>query len=230
MGKTQTSTYYEWGFLGGFVGAVLMVLFMLSAGMSMDLPQALLLRAIGVSVLGIAPADFTATMLGGLVIHLINGTFIISAILVAVTLAVKRQLLVTNARRGLWVGLLAGAVVYFVFGLPMLYLVMAPGAVKAVAFTMQLASGMTPTQAMPTVKAMLMMKIGYVAVAFFFAHLLYGASWGVLTGFGVSRAADSSSGAGTAVKASQQFKCPACGATFPTQQELMDHKAKAHPM
>lgn len=28
----------------------------------------------------------------------------------------------------------------------------------------------------------------------------------------------------------QEFKCPACGMSFSTQQELMDHKAKAHPM
>jgi C2H2-type zinc finger len=230
MASTPTSTHYKWGILGGFIGAVLMVLLMLAAGTSMDMPQAVLLRALGVGVLGIAPADFTGTMLGGLAIHLINGTFIIAPILAAVTLAVKRQLLVTDAKRGLWIGLLAGAVVYFVFGLPMLYLVMAPAAVKAVAFTMQLANGMTPAQAMPTVKAMLMSKIGYVAVAFFFAHLLYGASWGVLTGLGVSRASGGSSGRGAAAKMPQQFKCPACGATFATQQELMDHKSKAHLM
>ncbi|MDE1852525.1 MAG: C2H2-type zinc finger protein [Thaumarchaeota archaeon] len=28
----------------------------------------------------------------------------------------------------------------------------------------------------------------------------------------------------------QEFKCPACGATFASQKELMDHKTKAHPM
>jgi hypothetical protein len=218
----SNSTYYEWGLLGGFTGAVLMVLFMLAAGMSMGMPQALLIRALGVSVLGIAAASFTGTMIGGLAIHLITGTFIIASILVAVTLAVKRQLLITSARRGLGVGLLAGAIVYSVWGLPMLYLVMAPGAVKAVMATMGVSMAMA--------QGMLMMKIGYVAVAFFFAHLLYGASWGMLTGFGASRAAGSSSAAGAAAKTSQQFKCTACGATFATQPELMDHKAKAHPM
>ena len=28
----------------------------------------------------------------------------------------------------------------------------------------------------------------------------------------------------------QQFSCPVCGASFANQNELMDHKAKAHPM
>ncbi|MDG6961394.1 MAG: C2H2-type zinc finger protein [Nitrososphaerota archaeon] len=247
-----TSTYYKWGILGGFVGAILMVLVMLAAGMSMGMPQALILRALGVGVLGIAPGDFMGTMLGGLVIHLITGTFIIASILVAVTLAVKRQLLVTNAGRGLGIGLLAGAVVYFVWGLPMLYLVMAPSAVKAVVATM----GVSMTMA----KGMLMAKIGYVAVAFFFAHLVYGATWGVLVGFGVSRASGKGGNGSRSAGSSQfkcptcgaafasknelmehgkvhmsstpkqEFKCPACGATFASQQELMDHKAKAHPM
>ena len=227
-----------------------MVLFMLVAGMSMGMPQALLLRALGVGVLGIAPADFMGTMLGGLLIHLITGTFIIASILVAVTLAVKRQLLVTNAGRGLGVGLLAGAVVYFAWGLPMLYLLMAPSAVIAVVATMGVSMGMA--------KGMLMAKIGYVAVAFFFAHLVYGASWGVLVGLGVSRASGGGGSGGPSagsgqfkcptcgatfasqselmehgkkhmqVKPAEQFKCPACGATFASQQELADHKSKAH--
>lgn len=217
---TSTTTHYKWSFLGGFVGAVLMVLVMLAAGMSMGMPQALLLRALGVGVLGIAPGNFMGTMLGGLVIHLITGTFIIASILVAVTLAVKRQLLVTNAGRGLGIGLLAGAVVYFVWGLPMLYLVMAPGAVKAVVATMGVSMSMA--------KGMLMAKIGYVAAAFFFAHLVYGATWGALVGFGVSRASGSG-GSGSRRAGSSQFKCLACGAAFASRNDLMEH-AKAHTM
>ena len=62
-----------------------------------------------------------------------------------------------------------------------------------------------------------MMKIGYVAVAFFFAHLIYGVSWGAFTGLGASRVA-------------KGFRCDKCGATFGSQDELMDHARKAHPM
>lgn len=191
----SSSTYFRWSFLGGFVGAILMVVVMLIAGMSMGMPQALLLRALGVSVLGIAPGDFMGTMLEGLIIHLITGTLIIASILVGVTLAVKRGLLVTNAKRGLWVGLLAGAVVYFVWGLPMLYLVMAPGAVKAVVATM----GVSKAMAM----GMLSTKIGSVAAAFFFAHLIYGASWGTITGYGAGRKASLSATGNTATQNAQ---------------------------
>jgi uncharacterized C2H2 Zn-finger protein len=28
----------------------------------------------------------------------------------------------------------------------------------------------------------------------------------------------------------QQYKCNACGMSFPSQNELMDHARKAHPM
>lgn len=219
--KTNISyqIYLKWSFLGGFVGSILMVLFMSVAGMLLGTPKALLLRALGVGILGINPANFSATMLGGLIIHLVNGTLIISSVLLAITLIVKRGILIKNAKQGLLVGLLAGFFVYVIFGIAMLYLVMAPAAVKTVAFTMHLQGGMTPIQVMPNVKAMLMTKIGYVAIAFLFAHLIYGATWGALTGLGASRK-------GTGL----QFKCESCGASFNSQEELMDHAKRSHAM
>jgi hypothetical protein len=64
---------------------------------------------------------------------------------------------------------------------------------------------------MPTLMSMSMLVGGSLV-----AHLVFGLALG-----GV---------ASVAIPKSGSFRCPACGAPFTTQDELTDHKAKAHPM
>ncbi len=61
-----------------------------------------------------------------------------------------------------------------------------------------------------------LLGMGVMVGGSFVAHLVFGLVLGGVTSF--------------AIRKSASFKCPACGATFATEQELMDHKAKAHTM
>ena len=68
--------------------------------------------------------------------------------------------------------------------------------------------------------AMLMpalMGMGSMVAGSFVAHVIYGLVLGGVTAVAIPKGATA-------------FKCPACGATFANQQELMDHRTKTHPM
>ena len=247
--QDSNSTYLKWGAVGGFAGAILMALVMMGATSAAGLGATAMICAMAAAVLGLPP-NASATSIGaGLALHLIDG-IAIGLIVVGVTLAVKRGLQIKNAKSGLLIGLLAGFVVWLVFGLPVMLFVMPPSMVDALSMMMP-ANGMTQAQVMGEAMTMLQGMMGMLAGVFLIGHLIYGAALGTIVGYGVSRKTSTSQEfkcptCGDAFRTKdelmqhgkahmsntpkQEFKCPACGATFATQQELMDHKAQAHPM
>jgi len=68
---------------------------------------------------------------------------------------------------------------------------------------------------MPALMSMTMLVGGS-----FVAHLVFGLVLGGVTSVAIPKSNPSTT----------RFECPTCGAAFSTQKELMDHKAKAHPM
>jgi len=203
---------------------------MMMATDAMGLGATALMCSMANAVLGLPPTGNIGTVMAGFMLHLVDGV-IIGVIVVAVTLGVKRGLLITNARKGLVVGLLAGFLVWLVFGLPVLVFMMPTPMVDALSMMMP-ANGMTQAQLMSESMMMLQGMMGQLAGVFLIGHLFFGAGLGLLVGYGASRKerAASMGTTGTQSAAGQQMKCDACGATFKTQEELMEHVKKAHPM
>jgi hypothetical protein len=65
---------------------------------------------------------------------------------------------------------------------------------------------------MPALMGMPMMVAGGFA-----AHVIYGLVLGGVASLSITKSRSS-------------FRCPTCGASLASQQELMEHEAKAHPM
>ncbi|MGI0085860.1 MAG: hypothetical protein ACREBQ_12335, partial [Nitrososphaerales archaeon] len=186
VSSLSNSTYLKWAALGGFVGAILMGLVMMGGTASMGLGFTAMMCAMAIAILGLNPAGGMATTIPGLMLHLIDG-IIIGLIVVAITLGVKRKLLITNTKNGLAIGLLAGFVVWLVFGLPILLFAMPPAMAQVAGMMMPMKAGMTMAQADAEAMMMLQGMMGQLAGLFLVGHLFWGAALGTLVGFGVSR-------------------------------------------
>jgi hypothetical protein len=225
-GSVTNSSYLRWGALGGLVGAVMMGVVMMMATGAMGLGYTAMLCSMANAVLGLPPNGSMGSVAAGLMLHVVDGVAI-GVIVLLVTLGVRRGLVMTNAKRGLAVGLLAGFVVWLVFGLPVLTYAMPTPMVDALSMMMP-ANGMTQAQVMSEAMTQLQGMMGQLAAVFLAGHLVFGAGLGVLVGYGVSR--KSQPAAGTVANGAHQLKCDACGAAFETQGELMEHAKKTHPM
>jgi hypothetical protein len=203
---------------------------MMMATDAMGLGATAVLCSMANAILGLPPNGSMGSVMAGFMLHLVDGV-IIGAIVVGVTLGVRRGLLITNAKKGLAVGLLAGSLVWLVFGLPILLFMMPAPMVDALSMMMP-ANGMTQAQLMTESMTMLQRMMGQLAGVFLIGHLFFGAGLGVLVGYGASRKAHPAptGAAGTRATSAEQFRCDACGATFKTQTEMMEHVKKAHPM
>lgn len=226
----SSSTYLKLAALGGFAGAIVMALVMMGATGAAGLGATAMICAMAAAVLGLPPNGTPTSIGAGLALHLIDG-IIIGVIVIAITLGVKRGLLIRNAKRGLAIGLLAGFVVWLVFGLPIMLFVMPNSMVEALSMMMP-ANGMTAAQVMNEAMTMLQGMMGMLAGVFLIGHLFFGAILGVVVGYGVSRGnmTAGSASAGGQAKTPQQFRCDTCGAAFNSQTELMDHAKSAHTM
>jgi len=211
----STSNYLKWAAVGGLVGAILLGIVMMGATALMGLGFTAMMCAMAIAILGLNPAGGMATTIPGLALHLVDG-ILIGIVVVAVTLVVKRKLLIINPKNGLAIGLLAGLVVWLVFGLPILMLAMPPAMAQVAAMMMPMKAGMTMGQADAQALIMLQSMMGQLAGAFLAGHLIWGAALGVIVGLGVSRS-------------KQVYKCGVCGAKFNSQDELSEHFKKKHP-
>ncbi|SRR5579875_156210 len=184
--RVRAPTYFGWAALGGFVGAILMGIVMMIAAAAMGVTPLIMMLAMGIGVLGLSPTGGMVTAMGGLILHLFDGV-VIGLVLAAISFSVKRFLLIDSLRRGVYIGLLAGFLVWLVFGLPILLAVMPHAMVEAIAAPIAAAKGMPISAVAPKVQAKLMPMMGPIAGAFLVAHLVYGLLWGVFIGYGVSR-------------------------------------------
>ncbi len=181
------ATYLRWAALGGLLGGIAMAVVMMVAGQALLGSGIAIVCSLGVAVFGGAPTSM-ATTLGGLVIHFISAV-IIGVAVALVTLFVRNRvrgrLAITNAKNGTGIGLLAGFVVWLVWGLPLMFVLLIP-AMETVMMAMPM-NGMAPTQ------AELMMMLQGVMVplmaAWLLAHLVYGGVWGAVTGYAAGRRA-----------------------------------------
>lgn len=184
----EPSTYFGWAALGGFIGAIAMGIVMMIAAAVLGVTPLIMMLAMGIGILGLSPTGGTATAMGGLMLHLFDGV-VIGLILAAISAGAGKLLLVYNVRRGVYIGLLAGFLVWLVFGLPILLAVMPHAMVEAIAAPIAVAKGMPISAVAPMVQAKLMPMIGPIAGAFLVAHLAYGLVWGVFIGYGMMRRA-----------------------------------------
>jgi hypothetical protein len=184
--RAKASTYFGWAALGGFVGAILMGIVMMIAAAVMGVTPLIMMLAMGIGVLGLSPTGGIATAMGGLILHLVDGV-VIGLILAAISFGVKRFLFIDSVKRGAYIGLLAGFLVWLVFGLPVLLAVMPHAMVVAIAAPIAAAKGVPISAVAPTVQSKLIPMMGPIAGAFLVAHLVYGLLWGVFIGYAVSR-------------------------------------------
>lgn len=201
--------------VGGLIGAVLMALVMMGATQAMGLGFTAMMCAMAIAVLGLNPANAgsLSVIIPGLLLHLVDG-IVIGLVVVAITLGVKHKLLITNGKNGVLIGLLAGFIVWLIFGLPILLFAMPHPMAEVAAMMMPAKPGMTMAQAESEAMMMLGGMMGQLAGVFLIGHLLWGVSLGAIVGFGVSRRRSLSK---------KEFKCPSCGASFNTQEELTAH-------
>ena len=174
-------SYLRWAALGGFLGGIGMAVVMMIAGQALVGSGVAVVSALGVAVFGGAPTAM-ATTVGGLVIHFI-AAILIGVVIAAITLAVRNRfggrLAITNAKNGTGIGLLAGFLVWLVWGLPLMLVLMIP-AMETVMMAMPV-NGMVPTQA--DLMAMLQNVMLPLMAAWFFSHLVFGGIWGATTGY-----------------------------------------------
>jgi hypothetical protein len=178
------STYLRWAALGGFVGAVFMALIMIGAGQALTGDGVAIMCSMGVALIGLQPTSAATTSLG-FVIHFVMG-IVIGSILAVATLAIRRRLLITNAKSGLFIGLLGGFVVWLVLGLPMMLVVFSPAMVKVMVMMSPMSTSSTADMMKAESDAMMMLNsvMGPLIAAWLVAHLVFGGVWGVITSRG----------------------------------------------
>ena len=181
------ASYLRWGALGGLLGGIGMAIVMMIAGQALLGSGIAVVGSLGVAVSG-GTASSMATIVGGLVIHLVAAS-LIGLVLAAVTLVarshVRGRLAITNAKDGTGTGLLAGLVVWLVWGLPLMSGLLVP-AMEKVMMSMPV-NGMLPTQA--ELMTMLQGVMLPLMAAWLVAHLVYGGIWGATTGYAAGRRA-----------------------------------------
>ncbi len=187
-----------WGAIGGFLGALGMLVVMMIAGNAAAWPVTML-GVIGFAMTGGSPTAMS-TMAVGLVLHLISSV-VIGAVLGTLGFfltragpVVNRFLAPVNLSRGATTGILGGIAVFLVYGLPMMMLMLEPALLKIATnmATMQIATmnpGMPSSQVAMMAASMAQTIVngmipGLIA-SFFVAHLVYGIVVGVTIGFGV---------------------------------------------
>jgi hypothetical protein len=162
-----------------------MAVVMIAATTADGMGSTAMLCAMAAAVLGLPPNGSATSVTAGLSLHLFDGV-IIGLVVVGITLGVRRGLLIRDTRGGLFIGLLAGFLVWLVFGLPMLLYVMPSSMVDALSMMMP-ANGMTQAQVMSEAMTMLQGMTNQLAGVFLIGHLFYGAVLGAVVGYGVSR-------------------------------------------
>ena len=178
-------SYLRWAALGGLLGGIGMAVVMMVAGQALLGSGIAIVSSLGVAVFGGEPSNM-ATTVGGLLIH-VSSSILIGVVIAALTLVVRNRfrgrLAITNAKNGAGLGLLAGFVVWLVWGLPLMFVMLIP-AMETVMMAMPV-NGMMPTQA--DLMTMLQSVMMPLMAAWFLAHLVYGGIWGAVTGYAAGR-------------------------------------------
>ena len=180
------SSYLRWAALGGLLGGIGMAVVMMIAGQALFDSGIAVVCSMGAVLLGAQAAGTPPGTAAGFALHFV-ASIIIGVVVAVVTLALRHRFhgrfAIVNARTGTGVGLLAGFAVWLVWGLPLLFLVLAPAMVDVMGMMMPGANGMMMAE------EELSAGMGYLLVAWFLAHLVYGGIWGATTGYAASHRA-----------------------------------------
>ncbi len=170
---TQSSNRYIgksilFGAIGGFVGGLIMIPFMMLTAMMAGMPGNTMLVAMGVAF----GANQNDAMTTGLGMHMLTSA-LIGVVFGAVTSSVSK-LRITGFGKGIAEGLITGMIAFVVLFVPISVAVMPPVLIEMM---MQMNPGMTQQQTMGMLQQGMPMMIGIGVLE----HLVYGAVLGAIT-------------------------------------------------
>jgi hypothetical protein len=208
------------GAVGGFVGGLVMIPFMMLTAMMAGMPANTMPVAMGLAF----GANQNNAMMTGLGMHLLTST-LIGIIFGAVTGTVGK-LRITGFGKGIGEGLITGMIAFAVLFIPISMMVMPPVLMKMM---MQMNPNMTQQQAMGMLQQGMPMMMGIGILE----HLAYGAVLGAVASALVLKLgarkeesltiADSSKG-----QRSNKYFCSACKRSFGNIEEREEHIRTVH--
>src|ERR687887_562229 len=208
------------GAVGGFVGGLVMIPFMMLTAMMAGMPANTMPVAMGLAF----GANQNNAMMTGLGMHLLTST-LIGIIFGAVTGTVGK-LRITGFGKGIGEGLITGMIAFAVLFIPISMMVMPPVLMKMM---MQMNPNMTQQQAMGMLQQGMPMMMGIGVLE----HLAYGAVLGAVASALVLKLgtrneesltiADSSKG-----QRSNKYFCSACKRSFGNIEEREEHIRTVH--
>jgi hypothetical protein len=155
------------GAIGGFVGGLVMIPFMMLTAMMAGMPANTIPVAMGLAF----GANQTSAMTGGLGMHMLTSA-LIGVVFGAVTSSVSK-LRITGFRKGIAEGLITGMIAFAVLFVPVSMVVMPPVLIEIMT---QMNSTMTQQQAMGMLQQGMPMMTGIGVLE----HLVYGAVLGAI--------------------------------------------------
>lgn len=169
----QSSSHYigksmTFGAIGGLVGGLVMIPFMMITAMMAGMPANTIPVAMGL-VFG---ADQNGAMIGGLGMHMLTGA-LIGVVFGVVTSSVSK-LRITRFGKGIAEGLITGMIAFAVLFVPISMVVMPPVLIEMM---MQMNPTVTQQQAMGMLQQGIPMMMGIGVME----HLVYGAVLGAIT-------------------------------------------------
>ncbi len=169
----QSSSHYIgknviFGAIGGFVGGLVMIPFMMITAMIAGMPANTMPVAMGL----LFGADQNGAITGGLGMHMLTSA-LIGVVFGAVTSSVSK-LRITGFRKGIAEGLITGMIAFAVLFVPISMVVMPPVLIEMM---MQMNPTVTQQQAMGMLQQGMPMMMGIGVME----HLVYGAVLGAVT-------------------------------------------------
>jgi hypothetical protein len=210
------------GAIGGFVGGLVMIPFMMLTAIMAGMPANTIVVAMGLAF----GANQNNAMTMGLGMHLLTST-LIGVIFGAITASVGK-LRITGFRKGIVEGLITGMIAFAVLFIPISMMVMPPVLIKMM---IQMNPSVTQQQAMGMLQqgTPMMMGIGILE------HLVYGAVLGAITsalvlklGARNERESSTTIAGSSEGQRSNKYFCSACKRSFSNIEEREEHIRSVH--
>jgi hypothetical protein len=210
------------GAIGGFVGGLVMIPFMMLTAMMAGMPANTIPVAMGLAF----GANQNNAMMTGLGMHLLTST-LIGIIFGAITGAIGK-LRITGFGKGIGEGLITGMIAFAVLFIPISMAVMPPVLIQMM---MQMNPSVTQQQAMGMLQQGMPMMMGLGVLE----HLAYGAVLGAITSAlvlklgGRQEEKESTTLAGTSGgQRNNKYLCSACQQSFGSIEEREQHIRTVH--
>jgi hypothetical protein len=205
------------GAIGGFVGGLLMIPFMMLTAMMAGMPANTILVAMGLAF----GANQNDSMTSGLGMHMLTSA-LIGVVFGGVTSSVSK-LRITGFGKGIAEGLVTGMIAFAVLFVPISMTVMPPVLIEMM---MQMNPSVTQQQAMGMLQQGMTMMMGIGVLE----HLVYGAVLGAITSALVHKlgAKEESSATIEGQRSNNKYVCSACKRSFGNMEEREEHIRTMH--